>query len=127
MIRAEVADCLGLNIEEVSPTHRLIDDLGANSLDFIDLIFQIERRFSVNLRDGELGFLLRLDFSDPAVVKDGYLTEKTIADLRGWLPELDTLENPKEIPAAKLFSLIRVETLLRILERHEENTEGDPS
>lgn len=116
-VRALIADSLALSESGITPQSRLIDDLGADSLDFVDLTFAIEKAFGVKLREAELNFLTRLDFSSPAVMQGGYLTRDTIASIRPLLPALDRAPDPDRVTPGELFSLLTVETLCLMIRR----------
>ena len=116
-MRALVADSLALTREEVTLDRALFDDLGADSLDFIDIVFSIEKAFSIKVRDSELDFLSRLDFSSPAVMRDGHLTRETVDRLAQWLPRLREVPDRGAVTPRELFSLIDVETLCVLAER----------
>jgi acyl carrier protein len=116
-VRALIADSLALEESAITPQSRLIDDLGADSLDFVDLTFAIEKAFGVKLREAELNFLTRLDFSSPAVMRGGYLTRDTIASIRPLLPALDRAPDPDRVTPGELFSLLTVETLCLMVQR----------
>jgi len=116
-VRALIADSLALQEAAITPQSRLIDDLGADSLDFVDLTFAIEKAFGVKLREAELNFLTRLDFSSPAVMQGGYLTRDTIASIRPLLPALDRAPDPDRVTPGELFSLLTVETLCLMIQR----------
>jgi len=116
-VRALIADSLALSESGITPQSRLIDDLGADSLDFVDLTFAIEKAFGVKLREAELNFLTRLDFSSPGVMQGGYLTRDTIASIRPLLPALDRAPDPDRVTPGELFSLLTVETLCLMIRR----------
>jgi acyl carrier protein len=116
-VRAVVADSLAVSPEEISPASRLIDALGADSLDFIDIVFTLEKEFDVRLREGELEFLTRLDFSSPSVMRDGFLTAETVDRLRPSLPALRDEPDLSRITPSKLFSFLTVESLVVAVER----------
>ena len=115
-MRSLVADSLALKEDEIQPQCRLTDDLGADSLDFIDIIFGIEKKFEVKVRDGELDFISRLDFSSPKVMRQGYLTLETIQRLTKRLPALEQVQDPAKVTPVQLFSLITIETLCIMVE-----------
>jgi len=115
-MRSLVADSLALKEDEIQPQCRLTDDLGADSLDFIDIIFGIEKKFEVKVRDGELDFISRLDFSSPKVMRQGYLTLETIQRLTKRLPALEQVQDPAKVTPAQLFSFITIETLCIMVE-----------
>ncbi|SRR5579883_3416819 len=117
VMRGLVADSLALKVEEVKVESRLTDDLGADSLDFIDIIFLIEKKFGIRVRDGEFDFVSRLDFSSPKVMREGFLTSEAIEKLKERLPALNQVPDLTKVTPAKLFSLISVETLCLLVER----------
>src|SRR5262245_48498269 len=116
-LRTLVADCLAVEPEKIKGESRLTDDLGADSLDFIDLLFMIEKEFGIKVRESELDFLSRLDFSSPEVMREGYLTAATVERLRDWLPALRAVPDPAKVKPAALFSMLTVETLCLLIQR----------
>jgi len=116
-VRLLLADRLATKVERIALRSRLIDDLGADSLDFIDIIFSLEKKFKIKIREDEFDFLSRLDFSSPAVMRDGSLTVETVDRLRLQLPGLDALPDPKRVTPKDLFGLLTVETLCDLVER----------
>ena len=69
-VRACLAASLAIDADSIALDSRLIEDLGADSLDFIDIVFSLERRFAVKLKSAELDSLLRADFAPERVLKD---------------------------------------------------------
>lgn len=116
-VRALVADSLAIDESGVTLESRLIDDLGADSLDFVDLVFAIEKAFGVKLREADMNFLARLDFSSPSVMKDGFLTRETIEEIAPLLPALRDVPDRDRVTPGTLFSLLTVETLCLMIER----------
>lgn len=116
-VRALVAECLAQPPERVTPASRLVTDLGADSLDFLDLVFALERAFGVPMREGELDFLSRLDFASPEVMNNGALTEQTLAKMEPWLPALRQVPDRTRVTPGQIFELITVETLCLLVER----------
>jgi acyl carrier protein len=116
-VRALVADSLAIDEAGIAPESRLIDDLGADSLDFVDLVFAIEKAFGVKLREADLNFLARLDFSSPTVMKDGFLTAETIDAIAPLLPALSGVPDRSRVTPGELFSFLTVETLCLMIER----------
>lgn len=116
-VRSLVADSLAVPRDQVGADSRLVDDLGADSLDFIDILFSVEKAFGIKIRETELDFLSRLDFSSPEVMKDGHLTLATVDRLREWLPLLDAVPDRSKVTPRELFSMITVETLCILIAR----------
>ena len=117
-LRPMIADSLAVDESRVVPEARLIDDLGADSLDFVDLVFAIEKEFGVKVREADFNFLARLDFSSPEVMRDGFITRTTIDALVPLLPALAAAEERDRITPRQLFSYLTVESLCRMIERH---------
>jgi acyl carrier protein len=116
-MRSLVADSLALSKDEVTREPRQFEDLGADSLDFIDIVYSIEKAYSIQVRDSELDFLSRLDFSSPEVMRDGHLTRETVDRLAEWLPRLREVPDREAVTPRELFGLITVETLCLLVER----------
>lgn len=119
-----IADSLAVDESKVVLEARLIDDLGADSLDFVDLVFAIEKEFGVKVREADFQFLSRLDFSSPDVMRDGFITRNTIDSLMPLLPGLAAAEDPDRITPRQLFSYLTVESLCLMIERHGGGTPG---
>lgn len=115
-VRALVADSLAQDEGDVRLDSRLVTDLGADSLDFIDMIFALEKRFAVKVRQGELDFLSRLDVSDPKVMREGFLAREAVEGLLPWLPALRQVPDLGKVTPAQVFSFITVETLCIMVE-----------
>ena len=118
-MRDLVADRLARRPGDVTAASRLVDDLGADSLDFVDLVFAIEKRFGVKLRDDELDVLSQLDFSSPEVMRDGFLTPDVIERLVPALPALRAVPDPARVTPADVFGLITVDTLCAMVARKQ--------
>ena len=116
-VRAMVASSLAVSESEILLESRLADDLGADSLDFVDLVFMLDRELDIHVRETEFNFLTRLDFSSPEVMKEGYLTEEVVARLATWLPAIDALPDRARITPRELFSLITVESICIVAQR----------
>jgi acyl carrier protein len=112
-----IADRLAIKPQDVTMASRLIDDLGADSLDLLDIVFGLEKLFGIKMRDGELDFLTRLDFSSPEVMREGYLTAQTIDQLKTWLPDLRAVADSSKVTPRQLFSFITIEALCALLEK----------
>lgn len=112
IVRDLVADRLGLPGARVLPTSRLIGELGADSLDLIDLIFVLEKRFGVKIREGDLAFLAKVDLATG--VRDGFVVPEHIARVRPYIAGLEGMDDTRVTPGT-LLSLITVETLWRMV------------
>ena len=73
-----LVDALGVEEDEIKPSATLQGDLGAESIDFLDIVFRLEREFGIKIRQGELfaGPVLQ---SGVEIVQDGRLTDAGLA------------------------------------------------
>lgn len=91
-IYSKVSDTLveALNVDEdqVTPEATLQGDLGAESIDFLDIVFRLEREFGIKIPRGEL-FPESIFQGDPEMVHDGKLTSKGLEELKSKMPYAD--------------------------------------
>ncbi len=96
-VRDVLVDALGADDDEVTPDAKLVADLGAESIDFLDIVFRLEKAFSIKIEQSEL-FPDNV-LSDPNYVTDGKVTDKGMAVLRERLPHanLETFEASRSV------------------------------
>ena len=80
-VQATLVDALGVDEEDVTREATLQGDLGAESIDFLDIVFRLERNFGIKIPRGEL-FPENL-VADPEWVADGKLTAKGLERAEG--------------------------------------------
>jgi hypothetical protein len=73
---------------DVTPTATLQEDLGAESIDFLDIVFRLEREFGIRIPRGEL-FPESVFRGDPDFVRDGRVTDQGMGELRSRMPYAD--------------------------------------
>src|SRR5580704_1351614 len=101
-IRAKVTSvlvqALGVDEDDVTPSATLLGDLGAESIDFLDIVFRLEREFGVKIPRGEL-FIEPVFQGDADYVRDGRLTEEGLIALRSMIPyaDLSDLERDRRL------------------------------
>lgn len=83
-----LVESLNVDEDEVTPTATLQGDLGAESIDFLDIVFRLERRFDIRIPRGEL-FPETVFQGDPDFVRDGQVTEIGMGELRSRMPYAD--------------------------------------
>src|SRR3989442_15434588 len=87
-VSATLVEALNVDQEEIRPTSTLQGDLGAESIDFLDIVFRLEREFAIKIPRGEL-FPESIFQGDPEFVQDGRVTEKGLSELRTRMPFAD--------------------------------------
>ncbi len=106
-VSATLVEALNVDEEEIQPTSTLQGDLGAESIDFLDIVFRLEREFGIKIPRGEL-FPESIFQGDPEFVQDGKVTAKGIAELKSRMPfaDLSTFEkNPELKGISDLFTV----------------------
>jgi acyl carrier protein len=83
-----LVDSLNVDEEDVTPEATLQGDLGAESIDFLDIVFRLEREFGIKIPRGEL-FPESIFQGDPDFVQDSRVTDKGMAELRSRMPYAD--------------------------------------
>jgi len=105
-VQTVLVDALGVDEEEVTPNAVIRDDLGAESIDFLDIMFRLEKAFNIKIPKGEM--MPENVANDPNIVKDGVVTPQGIAMLKEKMPHSDfsTFEaDPKLDNMSKLFTV----------------------
>ena len=96
-VQEVLVDALGVDDDEVTPDAKLVADLGAESIDFLDIVFQLEKAFGIKIEQSEL-FPDNV-LNDPQYVVDGKVTDKGMEELRQRLPHanLDTFATTRSV------------------------------
>src|SRR5438876_11745751 len=81
-------ESLSVDEDNVTPTARLQSELGAASIDFLDIVFRLEREFGITIPRGEL-FPESIFQADPEFVQEGKITDQGIGALRSRMPYAD--------------------------------------
>jgi acyl carrier protein len=118
IIRSALAECLALDLESVRPESRLTTELGVDSLDFIDLIFTLEKRVGVRIRENDLNLIPpSVDDRGERRANEEFLSPDAVSRALSWLPELATLPDLERVRPVDVWPLITVEALWRLLEQ----------
>jgi acyl carrier protein len=114
-VSATLVEALNVDEEEIKPTSTLQGDLGAESIDFLDIVFRLEREFGIKIPRGEL-FPESIFQGDPEFVQNGKVTDRGLDELRSRMPFAD-LGKFKENPTVDAISdLFTVEMITRYIE-----------
>lgn len=106
-VSATLVEALNVDEEDVRPTATLQGDLGAESIDFLDIVFRLEREFGIKIPRGEL-FPESIFQGDPEFVQNGRVTEQGLAELRARMPFADLSkfeQNPELSGVSDLFTV----------------------
>jgi acyl carrier protein len=110
-----LVEALNVDEDEVKPESTLQGDLGAESIDFLDIVFRLEREFGIKIPRGEL-FPESIFQGDPDFVQDGKVTSKGLAELRARMPYADLADFEKDPQLSHISDLFTVELITRYIE-----------
>lgn len=109
-------DALGIDDDEATPEATLRGDLGAESIDFLDIHFRLEKRFGIQIPRDEL-FPQSLTADSGDFVEGGYITEAGLEALRSRLPHADVDAFAADPKVENLPDLFTVQMLVNYLDR----------
>lgn len=112
-----VANALDLEPDEVTLTSSLQHDLGAESLDYLDIAFSLEREFKVHFPREDLLQRAGDHFGEDNLMRDGRVTDLGLRMLANAMPEIDRERLQPGLRAAEVPGLFTVETFVRVIDR----------
>jgi acyl carrier protein len=113
------------DITSIKMEDRLVLDLGADSLDLLDLIFHLEQHFKVRINPRDFEKEAQVKLGDTPIERDGVYTAQALGELRKALPEVPPQELHENFETKYLPRVFRVETFVRLVARmmEEQNVE----
>jgi acyl carrier protein len=114
-VSATLVEALNVDEEEIKPTSTLQGDLGAESIDFLDIVFRLEREFGIKIPRGEL-FPESIFSGDPEFVQDGKVTDQGLAELRERMPFADLSHFEKNPEVSAISDLFTVDMITRYIQ-----------
>lgn len=110
-----IADVLVVDESDVALDKRLIADLGAESIDFLDLIFQLEKEFKIKIPRGQIEKEARGSLSDAEFEQGGVLTDQGVATLKNYLSEISEENFKANMKVNEIPMLFTVETMCKLV------------
>jgi acyl carrier protein len=114
-VRDVLVDALGVDDDEITTQATLMGDLGAESIDFLDIVFRLEKAFGIKIPREEL-FPAESLMGDPEYVNNGKLTEKGLTELREKMSHTDLAEFENNPDINKLADLFTVGAIVNYVE-----------
>jgi acyl carrier protein len=114
-VSATLVEALNVDEEEIKPTSTLQGDLGAESIDFLDIVFRLEREFGIKIPRGEL-FPESIFQGDPEFVQNGRVTAKGLHELRQRMPFADLSQFAQNPEVSHLSDLFTVDLIARYIQ-----------
>ena len=119
-----LVEVLGVAVDEIRPESVLVTDLGAESIDLLDLSFRIEETFNVTIEGNEIEREASKRLPEGAYERNGRLTEEALAEIRKSLPELDPARLVTGLRKMDLPSLLTVQFFVSLIARKLGEKEG---
>jgi len=113
-VRETLVDALAVEPDEVTEDATLTGDLGAESIDFLDIVFRLEKSFNIKIPRGEL-FPDDL-LNNPEYVENGKFTVQGLERIKGAMPHADFSDFEKDPDVNKMTELFTVKTLINYIE-----------
>jgi acyl carrier protein len=123
-VSATLVEALNVEEDEINPRSTLQGDLGAESIDFLDIVFRLEREFGIKIPRNEL-FPESIFQGDPEFVQEGKVTAKGLAELRDKMPFADLTEFEKNPELSHLSDLFTVDMITRYIQGKLERKNGN--
>jgi acyl carrier protein len=120
-VKEVMVDALGLDDDEVTPEATLMGDLGAESIDFLDIVFRLEKTFGIKIPREEL-FPAESMMNNPEYVSGGKLTEKGLEEFKAKMPHTDFATFAQNPDINKLGDLFTVDSVVNFVEIKLNNT-----
>ncbi|MEL6741549.1 MAG: acyl carrier protein [Planctomycetota bacterium] len=114
-VREVLVDALAVDDEDVTEDATLIGDLGAESIDMLDISFKLEQAFDFKIEQGEL--FPENVAQDPEYVQEGKVTDKGLAELKAKMPHVDFTKLEADRSVTKVADILTVGTLVNFCEQ----------
>jgi acyl carrier protein len=118
-VAATMADALGCDLERVKLDASLIDDLSAESIDFLDIVFRLERAFKVKIPRGKIVEDARGDLSAAEFEQGGVLSAAGFERLKSFLSEVPPERFASPLQVAQIPRLFTTETFCKMVIRQQ--------
>jgi acyl carrier protein len=114
-VKEVLVDALGLDDGDVTEDATLMGDLGAESIDFLDIVFRLEKAFNIKVPREEL-FPAEAVMNNPEYVSGGKVTAKGLAELKSRMPHTNFSEFEKNPDVNKIADLFTVGAIVNFIE-----------
>ncbi|MFM8252764.1 MAG: acyl carrier protein [Planctomycetota bacterium] len=112
-VQNALVEALAVDEEEVTPTATLVGDLGAESIDFLDIVFKLEKAFGIKISTGEL--FPEDVLTNPSYVQDGKVTSVGLEELKKRMPFADLSKFSANPQVQDFGNLLTVSDLCRFV------------
>jgi acyl carrier protein len=114
-VAATMADALGCEVEDIKPNVSLIEGLDAESIDFLDMVFRLERAFKIKIPRGKIVENARGSLTEAEFEQKGIVTETGLAQLKDYLSEVPADRFKAPMKVADIPRLFTPETFCKLV------------
>ena len=114
-VAATMADALGCDVEDIELDVSLIEGLDAESIDFLDMVFRLERAFKIKIPRGKIIDNARDELSEAEFEQKGVLTPVGLAQLKAYLSEVPAERFREPMKVADIARLFTPETFCKLV------------
>ncbi|MDA8908939.1 MAG: acyl carrier protein [Verrucomicrobiales bacterium] len=114
-----IADALGCDEDEVKPDSSLINDLDAESIDFLDIVFRLEREFKVKIPRGKAVEEARGELSEEEFEQGGVVTDAGFEKIKAYMTEVPADRFSSPMKSAEIPKLFTTETFCKMVIREQ--------
>ncbi|GDX50810.1 hypothetical protein LBMAG26_16690 [Bacteroidota bacterium] len=105
----------GVSLDRITPESTLFDDLAIDSIDMVDILFNLERKYAIELKIGEIEQYSKAEMGNEPFEIDQVITEKGLEVLRRIIPEIDATKLVQGITIHDIIRLITVRSLANMV------------
>lgn len=121
-----IVDAVGVREEEIELSSQLVNDLGADSLDLVELIYLLETKFNISLQRGAIMERIRTVMPEEEfITEEGYISEKGREVIRRELPELSHVEFAPDMNFQSIIAYFTVEIFVNLIDRSLQSKEAE--
>jgi len=116
-VRSAVAEALGIDEDEVTPTATLLDELGAESIDLLDMLFRLQRTTGVKIQASDLAHYVQGGIADDEFGDEekDVITPVGMAQLKIVMPQIVAMNLDGKLSPEKVMSYFTVENLVDLV------------
>ncbi|MEU9797123.1 phosphopantetheine-binding protein [Streptomyces sparsogenes] len=115
-VQKAVVEAVGAEPEEVFPEATLLDELGAESIDLLDILFRLERSLGVKIQAAQLAEYVQGGIPDDEFGDENeIITERGLAQLKRVMPQIDVAELSGRLQATQVMGLFTVDNLVDLV------------
>lgn len=118
-VQATLIDTLGVTEHDIAPEKTLLGDLGAESIDLLDMLFRLERKLGIKVQVSDIALYIQGDIPDEVFANEqGFISEAGLAQIKQALPQIDPDTLVGTLEADNVMALFTVGNLVDLVNAH---------